>query len=199
MISMNRTAILALVALGAVLAGAALSTNARRLQDDDNGPQTAKAASPQRKILNWNETYGSGDDELGFSVEDLEVLENGWRASVGLENRSSVPYEVGGVSSSLGRMFGLMLFHTGDQAELDEKNQSGTLPAVRPATRFEPALPPILEPGKAWRGTISAPGPLVADSWVRVAFGPLVSVGKAPDELNDVVTWITDKAVQLEG
>ena len=196
---MSRTAILALVALGAVLAGAALSTNARRLQDDDNGPQAARAASPQRKILDWNETYGSGDDELGFLVEDLEVLENGWRARVGLENRSSVPYEVGGVSPSLGRRFGLMLFHTGDASELEEKNQSGTLPAVRPATRFEPPLPPILEPGKAWRGTISAPGPLVADSWVRVAFGPLVSVGKAPDELSDEVTWITDKTVQLKG
>ena len=44
---------------------------------------------------------------------------------------------------------------------------------------------------------MSASGALVADSWVRVVFGTLIAVGKPPDELDDVVVWITDHAYRL--
>ena len=90
-----------------------------------------------------------------------------------------------------------MLFQSGKIAELEEKNESGTLPAVRPALRYQPEPPAILEPGQSWFGTISAPGALVADSWVRVVFGALISVGKPPDDLADYVVWITDRTYRL--
>ena len=75
---------------------------------------------------------------------------------------------------------------------------SGTLPAVRAATGYAPDLPPILEPGASWEGEISARGALVAGSWARVVFGTLVAVGKPPEELDEMVVWITDNAYQLE-
>ena len=154
---------------------------------------------PQRAILDWREMYGSEDEQLVFSVRDLEVLDDGWRASVGVENHSSIPYELGGQGSMLDRTFGLMLLTSGEHDELEQLDAEGTLPAVRPATRFEPTPPPILAPGESWSGTISAPGPLVADSWVRVVFGTLIPVGTPPEELGDDVTWITDQAHQLRG
>jgi hypothetical protein len=194
---MSRTTMLVLLALGATLAGFALSTNARRLQDDRPETVERPAAGPQRVPLGWRETFGDADERLVFSVDSLEVRNGGWNAAIGLENRSSVPYELGGPSAASGRTFGLMLMPSGEQSELDRLNQNGTLPAVRKAVSFEPALPPLLQPGESWSGTISAPGALVADSWVRVVFGPLVSVGEAPDGLEEGVVWITDHAHHL--
>ena len=84
---------------------------------------------------------------------------------------------MGDPGATLDRAFGLMLFRTGETRELERRNRNGTLPATRPAVRYEPSLPKILEPGASWKGTISAPGSLVARSWVRVVFGTLVAVG----------------------
>jgi hypothetical protein len=194
---MSRTTMLVLLALGAMLAGFALSTNARRLQDDRPQAVERPAAGPQRTSLGWRESFGSADEQLVFSVDSLEVLPDGWEARIGVENRSSVPYELGGPSAASGRTFGLMLMSSGEQSELEQQNQDGTLPAVRKAVSFRPALPPLLQPGESWSGTISAPGALVADSWVRVVFGPLVSVGDAPDGLEEGVVWITDHVHHL--
>ena len=196
---MSRTTILVLVAFGAVLAGFALSTNARRLQDDDATPRQQSAASPQRATLGWEENFGPANEQLVFSVEALEVLPGGWRAQIGLENHTRISYEVVHPSSSPNRAFGLMLFTTGEQAQLDEQNENGTLPPIRPAVHFEPGLPGILKPGASWTGTISAPGPLVANSWVRVVFGPLVSVGTPPEDLAEAVLWISDHTYRLRG
>jgi hypothetical protein len=194
---MSRTTLLVLIALGATLAGFALSTNARRLQDDDRTVTVRPAAGPQRAQLGWRETHGSGDERLVFSVDSLEVRRGGWEAAVGIENESSVPWELVDPIEASGLSFGLMLLPSGEQSELDRRNEERTLPAVRKAVRFEPALPALLQPGESWDGTISAPGALVADSWVRVVFGPLVSVGSPPDGLEDVVVWITDRTTRL--
>ncbi len=84
------------------------------------------------------------------------------------------------------------------EAELAQRNRSGTLPATRPATRYEPKLPKILAPRSSWNGTISAPGALVASSYVRVVFGALDAAGgKGPDGLANPVVWITDHAYRL--
>lgn len=194
---MSRTTTLLLVALGAALAGFAFSATAERLEDDEPDPGTSAAAGPQRATLGWREAFGPAGEQLVFSVESLDVVESGWRARVGLENGTSVSYEVGGPALTLQPTFGLMLFSSGELAELEDKNASGTLPPVRPAVRFQPSLPTILEPGKTWSGTISAPGALVADSWARVVFGPLVSVGKPPENVAEDVVWITDGAYRL--
>lgn len=193
----SRTTVLVLVAIGASLAGFALATNARRLQDAKAVQTIQPAASPQQATLGWRETFGEADEQLVFSVDSLEVLPRGWRARVALENDTSVSYELASASSAVDPTFGLMLFESGKLAELEERNESGTLPAVRRAIRFEPTLPLVLEPGRSWTGTISAPGALVAGSWARVVFGPLVSVGSPPEGVAEHVVWFTDSAHRL--
>lgn len=194
---MSRTTILVLVALGAAAAGFTFSTAAKRLQDEEPAAEASVAASPQTASLDWRETHGAPGEQLVFSVESLEVRPDGWRVRLGLENRSSVAYELGGSRTTLNRSFGLRLFSTGSIEEVEERNANDTLPAVRSAVRYEPSLPAILEPDASWQGTISAPGALSAGSWVRVVFGTLVSVGNPPEELGENVVWITDSAYRL--
>ncbi|MDQ3122297.1 MAG: hypothetical protein M3Q59_07155 [Actinomycetota bacterium] len=195
---MSRTTILVLVALAAALAGFVFSTAAKRFQDEEPAAQASVAARPQSASLDWREVHGTSGEHLVFSVDSLQVTPGGWRARVALENRSSVAYELGGPRTTLNRSFGVMLFSTGRIEELNELNASNTLPAVRPAARFEPSLPAILEPDATWEGTISAPGSLAAGNWVRIVFGTLVSVGNPPEELGDKVVWITDRAYRLQ-
>ena len=193
----SRTTIIILVALGAALAGFAFSSAAQRLRDEESPADTSIAAPPQSADLGWRETLGPEGEQLVFSVESLEVVPRGWRVKLSLENDSSVAYEIGDPRATLDRAFGLRLFSSGDTEEFQEQSASGALPAVRPATRYEPALPAVLEPGDSWEGTISASGALVADSWVRVVFGTLVAVGRAPDELPETLVWTTDRAHRL--
>jgi hypothetical protein len=189
--AVNRTTVLVLVALGAALAGFAFSTAARRGGDEVATGSRSVAASPQRATLGWRESHGAAGDQLVFSVDSLEILGNGWRADLTLENRSAESYNV---VSTLERPFGLMIFSSGSYDELVERNETGKLPTIRPATRYEPHLPSTLRPGETWSGTISAPGALVANGWVRVVFGGVV---RAADPAEGV-TWITDRAYRLK-
>jgi hypothetical protein len=196
----SRTRIFVLIALGAALAGFAVSSTADRLRDDEPGQEAvARApAPPQRAELQWRETYGPAGQQLVFEVDWLQVDAEGWSARVGIENRTRIAYAVGDPRATLDRAFGLMLFASGDLAELERRNAERTLPAVRAARRYDPELPAILEPGAAWEGTISAPGALAAGAWVRLVFGALTAVGKVPDGLQEQVVWITDSAHRLE-
>jgi hypothetical protein len=90
-----------------------------------------------------------------------------------------------------------MLFSTGAADELSQRLRQRTLPTMRPAVRYTPSLPEVLEPGRSWEGTISAPGSLVAGSWVRVVFGTLLAIGPPPEGLDETVVWITDHALPL--
>jgi hypothetical protein len=193
---LSRSSLIVLLALGATFAGFVLASNAERLRGDDSDVTPSVAAGPQTAELDWNEAYGEGEQIL-FTVDRLEVTESGWRAQVGIDNRTGAGWELAPGATPEGS-FGLQLFETGDKAELDERNRAGTLPAVRAATRYAPELPRILEPGASWHGTISAPGPLLAGSYARVVFGTLVAVGKPPEDMSDVVVWITDHRYQLK-
>jgi hypothetical protein len=193
----SRTTTLVLVALGAALAGFAFSSAAERLRNDSGQEPASAAAGPQRADLHWRETLGTGRERLVFVVESLEVVSGGWRVRVSLENDTSVAYGLGDPRATIDRSFGLMLFSSGDIAELERLNASGELPALRRAVRYEPELPAILEPRSSWTGVISAPGALVAGSWVRVVLGALVAVGKTPEGLPERVIWITDHAYRL--
>jgi hypothetical protein len=192
----SRASIIVLIALGATFAGFVLASNAKRLGSDESESVPSVAASPQSAKLDWRETYGNPAEQIVFTVASIRVTENGWESRVGIENRSSVGWELEPGATPDGS-FGLQLFETGDAQELEHRNKSGTLPAVRAATRFQPDLLPILEPGASWNGRISAPGALVAGSWARVVFGTLIAVGKPPEGLGEVVVWITDKAYRL--
>ena len=194
---MSRTTIIVLVALGAAVAGFAFSSAAGRLRGADAAPDASVAAGPQSADLGWRETFGTGGEQLVFLVEWLEVTRGGWRTRIGIENSSSVPYELNDPRVTLDRSFGLMLFSSGEQNVLDDLNANGELPEPRPATAFAPSLPALLEPGASWEGTMSASGALVAGSWARVVFGTLVAAGKPPDELPERIVWITDHAYRL--
>lgn len=194
---MRRPNVILLVALGIGLAGFALSSAADRIREDGADAGTSVAAGPQRATLGWRETHGTPGARLVFTVEWLQVTRGGWRARVGVRNDSPVAYEVGDPRATLQRSFGLMLFSTGELEELRERNASGTLPTPRRATRFEPELPAVLEPGDAWEGTMGASGSLVAGAWVRVVFGAFVAVGRPPDQLPAEIVWITDRAYRL--
>jgi hypothetical protein len=194
----SRTTLIVLIALGATFAGFVLASNAQRLTADDEGEvATSVAAGPQTADLDWRETDGSAGEQLIFTVTRLEVTETGWSARIGIENDSSVGWELAPGATPDGA-FGLQLFETGDAQELEDRNRNGTLPAVRAATSYAPALPGVLEPGASWTGEISARGSLVAGSWARVVFGTLVAVGKPPEGLEEMLIWITDESYELE-
>ena len=116
-------------------------------------------ATQQETTLRWREAAGDMGEQLVFEVERFAITDGGWKATIALHNRTSFAWEVGD-GSAVPRTFGVMLFRTGDMRELEQRNRGGTLPTVRPATRFEPALPRLIGPGESWTGTISAPGSL---------------------------------------
>ena len=185
------------VVLAAAVGLFAFSSAAQRLQDDEPPPEETVAAGPQTAVLDWRETYGPRGEQIVFEVERLEVLRDGWRAHLTLTNETSIAWEVGDPRATLDRSFGLMLFSTGKQDELDERNGRRILPTVRPAVRYEPPLPEILEPRSSWQGVISAPGSLAAGTWARVVFGALLAIGPPPEGLEARVVWITDHSARL--
>jgi hypothetical protein len=194
---MSRSSAIVFVVLGAALAGFAFSSAAGQFRTDEMPARPTAAASPQSANLDWHETYGPPGEKLVFEVDRLQVLADGWRARLALTNDTSISYAVGDPRATLDREFGLMLFKTGDIEELERRNGNNTLPATRPAVRYQPRLPAILEPGASWRGAISARGPLVAGSWVRVVFGTLLAVGEPTGDQDKRVVWITDQAYEL--
>jgi hypothetical protein len=156
----------------------------------------ARAAGPQRAELGWRETYPARSRErIVFAVDSLEVTPSGWTASIALANETSVPFET--LPEEAERRYGLMLFATGDLAELEEANRAGELPPPRQPETIEPLPPRVLRPGATWRGRLTGSGSLPAGSYVRVAFGPLVARGDPPEDMESVVRWITDRSHRL--
>jgi hypothetical protein len=156
------------------------------------------AAPPQTAKLEWLEPYTAEAPALVFGVTAFTVTAAGWSANISVENRSDVGWKIvdRGHEDELG--FGVMLFPTGDQKDAERLNNSLSLPTIRAATAYRPALPVVLEPGTTWRGTISAPGALAGGLWVRIAFGPFSSVGEPPKGAQSPVNWFTDHTYHLE-
>jgi len=155
-------------------------------------------APPQTARLGWSEPYPAETPALVFGVSSFTVTSDGWSARISVENRSDIGWEVGGVEHEADLAFGVMLFPNSDHDELDRRNQSHDLPAIRPATSYVPALPVVLGAGKTWQGTISAPGALAGGLWVRISFGTFFSAGVPPDGAASPVVWFTDHAYHLE-
>lgn len=191
---MPRAASLVLLAL-VPLALTACAVERRAPEPPPYAP--AVAAGPQSARLDWVERFGSRGNRITFRVRSFAVLDDGWRAQVSLTNGTSVPLAVGERNASVDRVFGVMLFGTGDAAELERRNTAGELPAVRRADTIEPSLPDVLAPGATWSGTIGARGALAAGRFVRVVFGTLVPVGDPPPDYPDRLVWITDAAYEL--
>jgi hypothetical protein len=157
----------------------------------------ATAAPPQQVAVDWVEPTSKKGPKLVFEVHRVDVLKDGWRAGVAIRNESGIPWAFGSNRDPAAMDFGVMLFVTGDLDELTSRNNNRDLPGLRRAQTVSPPLPAVLEPGGMWQGTISAPGTLAADRWLRVVFGPLVADGDPPGDLRDEVVWITDNAQRL--
>jgi len=155
----------------------------------------ARATEPQHVELGWRESYPSSGEQLQFGVDALDVRSNGWSVEIRVTNATSRTFWLGINRAELS--YGLMLFATGDLAELEEANREGRLPPVRLAAKLKPPPPDVLEPGATWRATLSAPGSLADGSYVRVVFGPLRVVGEPPEGMEPVVLWITDRSHRL--
>ena len=151
-------------------------------------------AEPRRAQLGWREVYPTSAKRLVFLVEELDVRRNGWSARVAVRNETGIRFETGNEAE---RAYGLMLFATGDLGELEAASESGTLPALRAATRIDPAVPASLAPGQTWTATLSAPGVLPAGAYARLTFGPFQAVGEPPADMERVVFWITDRSHRL--
>ena len=200
---MRKSTLVVLLALGATATGFVIASIASSLQGPGSAATASIAAPPQKAALGWHETFGSAGQRLVFTVDSLQVVPSGWRARIGIANDTTAAYYVGDPRAKLaqatyGEPYGLMLLATGSHAEMLRRNNEGTLPAPRPALSFDPRLPDVLEAGGSWKGTISAPGALVAGSWVRAVFGAIVAVSdKPPRGAPTEVAWITDHAYRL--
>ena len=159
----------------------------RRRSGRRRRPQRSDGSSPTRR------THRHSSSASHPSPSPL----NGWEAEISVENRSAVAWKIVDPHHEAELAFGVMLFATDDVNELERRNRDLDLPAIRAATRYQPALPVVLEPGNAWHGVISAPGALAGGLWVRVAFGPFSSVGEAPKGTVSPVQWFTDHAYHL--
>ncbi len=160
-------------------------------------PATIKAP-PQIARLDWKERYPSENPALVFGVSQFTVTPGGWKAEISVENTSNVAWTVGDPAYPTNLAFGVLLFPNDDLDDLERRNRSGDLPAIRAATSYVPALPDTIQPGETWEGAIAAPGALAGGLWVRISFGPLASVGDPPEGAQTPVVWYTDHAYQLE-
>ena len=160
-------------------------------------PAPVVQAPPQAAELAWNERSPATGPHLLFRVRRFAVTTGGWETDVEVENRTDVTWEMATDPVAVGQSFGIMLFATGDLAEVEQRNRSGDLPGLRAAQSFDPELAARLAPGASWRGTVSAHGSLAARRYVRVVFGPLVADGSPPSGMPAHFVWITDHAYRL--
>ena len=172
-----------------VLVAAACSTT----EEQREPVEPARPAEPQAAKLDWHEAYPDSGPQLRFVVERLVVRAGGWSVRIEVENASGIPFAL----ETRPNRFGLMLFETGSLEELEDAAAAGGLPPLRPATTIEPTPPEEIPPGATWRATLSAPGSLPDDTFVRVSFGLFVAQGEPPPEMESEVVWITDKAHRL--
>jgi hypothetical protein len=156
------------------------------------------AAPPQTVKLDWLEPYTAKAPALVFGVTSFAVTADGWSADISVENRSDVGWKIVDRRHENELGFGVMLFPTGEQKDAERLNNSLSLPTIRAATSYAPALPVVLKSGQTWRGTISAPGALAGGLWVRIAFGPFSSVGEPPKGVTTPVNWFTDHTYHLK-
>jgi hypothetical protein len=159
----------------------------------------ATPAPPQRATLGWDEPFPAQRPRLVFRVDAFAVTDDGWAANVEILNETDTAWELGDERHEAERQFGVMLFASGDLDEIERRNGDGSLPAIRRATGYDPALPAVLDPGTSWAGRISAHGALAAGRFARITFGLLTAVGEPPEEVPPQVLWITDHAYELRG
>jgi len=165
-------------------------------------PEVSRPAKAQTAELGWVESAGSGQSKLVFRVRSFAVTEHGWSSSLSVTNDTDATFTIAGIAPPFTHAFGVMVFATGSHDELEQRNAQVTLPSLREATHFAPALPGTLRPHATWSGTVFATGALPSGGWVRVVFGAFDPTKEMPESLvaswaaKDLI-WITDHAHRL--
>lgn len=151
-------------------------------------------APPQTATLDWVERVPSQGPALVFRAHGFEITSTGWKAEIGLENETEIPWRL---VESPATSFGVMLFTSDDVSEVESRSDADDLPGLRAAQTFDPPVPANIAPGASWRGTIAAPGRLAASLHVRIVFGRLAAVGEPPRGMPTQFSWITDHSYEL--
>jgi hypothetical protein len=160
------------------------------------GSRAAIPAKPQTFRLNWHETYQSNGERLVFAVSRLTVGRRRWSVRAAVTNGTKVALTIERAHRPRGSLFGLLLFRG---PGLGDVVKTARYREPLQSTRFDPALPHVLYPGRTWSGTFSGPGVPSRNRYVRVEFGRFW--GGPPGSASQWrgVIWITNHAVRLGG
>ncbi len=142
----------------------------------------AHAGDPSLVRVHWIEQAKTGDGTLvaRFRVDGLisvvEGKDKAWGVAGAFSNDSSVPMKIS-------NQFALAIFKN---ATDHEKSQA----KFKPAVKFKPALPKMLQPGQQWSGTFAGNGVPPKGSYVRVVFGWFATGDVIPGQTG--FNWLTD-------
>ncbi len=144
-------------------------------------PAAAADGNPDRYELGWHETMRvRGKVVMTFTVSRVHFQSDTWSAQVEFRNRWTKPL-------TIRRQFALVLGRTRSG---DESFQALV------ARRSLPALPRVVEPGRAWKGILSGSGRPRTGTYVRVSFGYFLAPGLFGD--SDGFSWVTDHVFRIE-
>ena len=107
------------------------------------------------------------------------------RATSSVTNDTAATFASKDSATSRQSAFGLMLFRTGSHAELEQRNKSLTLPALRRAMTSLACAPDLARTAfELDRDGRPPHGALPAGLWVRLVFGAFVPKGAMPESLS---------------
>jgi hypothetical protein len=114
-----------------------------------------------------------------YRVKTIRIAPGGWSVRALVANRTKVPLRIVYAHEPAGHnAFGIVL------------GEDGFGP-VATATRFDPKVPILLQPGERWSGTFSGPDAVAAGALVHVQFGQFGTPHA------DRFAWVTDHAYRV--
>ncbi len=155
------------------------------------GTSSSSPAEQRSLELDWHETTGRADARLIVDVRRLVIRRNGWSVEAGVTNRTGVGLLIGRPHHTGGTEFGVLLVEDRSTDAIDKAGPGFF------ASTFRPALPSLLNPGQAWRGTFSGRGRLASGRFVRVELGRFTTVGGPRGGLPWRFRYITDHVRRL--
>jgi hypothetical protein len=158
--------------------------------------EPVRYAEPQ--VVEIGATTLDGLDGAGFllGVRRLRIGADGWAVEASVVNRTPVLWQIGRPHVQ-GTKFGLFAAPTADELTPRRLEDTGRTTPPLLATRFEPPLPGLLEPGAGWSGRFSGPGRIPRGNFVRVAFGRFTTTETPPDGLPQRLMALSGPAVRV--
>ena len=150
---------------------------------------------PRQQVLHvgWNEPIALDGHSpvLVFRVRSIEVGSKGFKVATSFTNRTKQALKLPAGTQQSPRNFGLGVFTDAVSVRIEDPGQY----LVR-ATRFDPPLPKVLEPGQTWSGTMSGSEPPRSRRWLRVVYGVFFWRGKPPTGFGPFFAYATSHNVR---